>query len=120
MDETMARRLIACGWIVGAILGGLTVLGSLFNLGGLNIFNLLDAAIMLGLAYGTYRTSRICAVLALLYYAFNQMARLRMAHAATMNIGVIATVTVFCAAYIAGLVGTFAVHSHERSRNAAA
>ncbi|HVN90009.1 MAG TPA: hypothetical protein VMT61_09360 [Candidatus Binataceae bacterium] len=115
----MARRLITCGWIVGSILGVLTILGSLFNLGGLNIFNLIDAAIMLGLAYGTYRTSRICAVLALAYYAFNQMARLRMAHASSMHIGVIATVTVFCAAYIAGVVGTFGLRSNGGAAKAA-
>ncbi len=115
MDEKMARRLIACAWIVGTILGGLTIIGALFNLGGLNTYNLVDAAIILGVAYGTYRGSRICAGLGLLYYAFNQMARLRMAHAPEMNIGVITIVTLFCAAYIAGLVGTFALHSRGAS-----
>ena len=111
MGEKMARRLIRCGWIVGAILGGLTIFGSLFNLGGLNIYNLIDAVMILGLAYGTYRGSRICAGLALFYYALNQTAQLRMAHAPGMNMGVIATVVVFSAAYLAGVVGTFALHS---------
>ena len=106
----MARRLIACGWIVGLVLGGLTIIGALFNLGGLNIYNLIDAAIILGLAYGTYRGSRICAGLALLYFAINQMARLRMAHAPGMSARVTVTIAVLGGAYLAGVIGTFALN----------
>ena len=68
IDETMAERMVACGWIAAAIAGLATLVFSLTSSYGLTHYNLVDAALLFGLAYGIYRRSRICAVLALAYH----------------------------------------------------
>ena len=113
IGEKTANRLIAWGWIAGLILGGLTAVDAALKLGGLNGYNFIDAAIILGLAYGTYRKSRIGAGLAAAYYAVNQIIRFSMTHAAAPSASVIATIAIFGSAYLSGMIGTFALHGRK-------
>ena len=115
IDDTMAERMVACGWIAGAIAGLATLIFSLTSSYGLTHYNLVDAALLFGLAYGIYRHSRICAVLALAYHILN-----RLMIFSGQNVPPIAIVLtlMFAALYVLGVIGTF-VH-HARRRPAAA
>ena len=69
----MAERMVACGWIAAAIAALTTLTFSLTSSFGLTHYNLVDAALLFGLAYGIYRRSRTCAVLALAYHILNRL-----------------------------------------------
>ena len=112
----MAERMVACGWIAAAIAGFATLIFSLAESFGLNHYNLVDAAILLALAYGVYRRSRTCAVLALAYHILNRV----MLYAGTRDVPPITMVItlVFAALYVLGVIGTF-VHNARRRPAAA-
>jgi len=111
----MAERMVACGWIAAAIAGLATLIFSLTSSYGLTHYNLVDAALLFGLAYGIYRHSRICAVLALAYHILN---RLMIFYARDVPPIAIVLTLMFAALYVLGVIGTF-VH-HARRRPAAA
>jgi len=115
IDDTMAERMVACGWIAAAIAGLTTLIFSLTSSFGLTHYNLVDAALLIGLAYGIYRRSRTCAVLALAYHILN---RLMIFHARDVPPIAIVLTLMFAALYVLGIIGTF-VH-HARRRPAAA
>jgi hypothetical protein len=75
------------------------------------------ALVMSGLAYGTYRGGRTCAVLALLSFLFNQAALLE--RYGLRPSSTIALLLLFC--YLYGAIGTFRWHQLRNTlRNAAA
>lgn len=117
IDENTARRFIACGWIVATVLGFLTAVGALLGAFGLNPYNLIDAAIFFGLAFGVYRSSRVCAIALLLYHILNQALRLSVTHGIEPAGAAIAIL--IASAYILAIIGTFAAHSAP-SKNTAA
>ena len=111
----MAERMVACGWIAAAIAGLTTLVFALTSSFGLNHYNLVDAALLLGLAYGISRRSRTCAVLALAYHILNRA----MLYSARDLPPITTVITlIFAALYVLGVIGTF-VH-HARRRPAAA
>ena len=107
MDDKTIARLIACGWIAAAAAGLLTAVMIAF--GSLPKLSLLDAAALLGLAYGIRRRSRVCAVLALIYHIANR--GLVYLHVAHVPPAIVAGDLVFVTLYIFGVAGTFAAHS---------
>jgi hypothetical protein len=115
IDDTMAERMVACGWIAAAIAGLATLILSLTSSFGLTHYNLVDAALLFGLAYGIYRRSRICAVVALVYHILN---RLMIFYGHDVPPIAIVLTLMFAALYVLGVIGTF-VH-HARRRPAAA
>lgn len=116
IDDTMAERMVACGWIAAAIAGLATLAFSLTSSFGLNHYNLVDAAILLALAYGIYRRSRTCAVLALAYHVLNRAMLYANAHEMPPATTVITLI--FAALYVLGVIGTFVHHAHRRPATA--
>jgi hypothetical protein len=116
IDEKMTERMVACGWIAAAI-AGLITLGLSLNGGlGLTRLNLVDAALLLGLAYGIYRHSRTCALLVFFYHVGNRA--FIYSHAQHVPAAIVAADLIFAALYVLGIVGTFAHHARRRAQPA--
>ena len=113
IEEKTAKWMIACGWIAAASSGLLTAILAYNRTGGLNPLNLIDAALLLGLAYGIYRKSRLCALSALLYYAANQIIRLKMIPASVPMASLLVPIAIFVGAYLLGVAGTFVWHGQR-------
>src|SRR5260370_25104525 len=80
IDEKLTRIFIACGWIAAVIAGFFTTLCVMTGCFGLNKYNIVDMALLFGLAYGVYRRSRTCAVLLLAYDVASQAMLFRLGH----------------------------------------
>jgi hypothetical protein len=112
INEKMANGFIAAGWGAATIAGALTGFDAVLKMGGLNYFNLIDAGIYFGLAFGIFRKSRVCAGLLLLYYLVNQYTRVAIQHFPISISGLIVT-AIFIAAYLLAIVGTLEWHKKE-------
>ena len=65
IDDTTAERMVACGWIAASAAGMFMIVLAFmigFRIGWVYFAG---AAMLLALAYGIYRRSRVCAVLVL-------------------------------------------------------
>ena len=75
----LPRKHVTRAWMAATISAGLTLVVSIagalgiITLPGYDAWNLIDAAILGGLAYGVWRRSRVCAVLLLLYGVANMV-----------------------------------------------
>jgi hypothetical protein len=99
-----ANVMIAAGWIAAVIEGALTTILVFFSIARFVPANLIDAAILFGLAYGISRRSRICAALALIYQLANLVARFELQHIAYMSLGT-GLAFVFAVCYAFALIG---------------
>ena len=110
IDEKLTRIFVACGWVAGVIAGFFTTLCVMTGCFGLNKYNLVDMALLFGLAYGVYRRSRTCAVLLLAYDVASQamlLSRGRQPSAVAL-----VSAAIFFTAYALGVIGTFVSHAH--------
>jgi hypothetical protein len=120
IGEKAAKRLMACGWIAA----GFGATGGIYlSFAGraTNYFVLAEALLFLGLAYGIYRTSRICAVIALLLFVVERVAMYSVAAAlqnrsgGNVMAGFWPSAIIFTLLYLLGTIGTIAWHSRERA-----
>jgi hypothetical protein len=116
IGERTAFWFITIGWITAAISGLLTAFLAWKSAASLGPANFVDAALLLGLAYGIFRKSRVCAILALIYYLINQAARVRLLHGAIAPGDLLIGATIFISLYAIGIIGTFAWHRRELQR----
>jgi serine/threonine-protein kinase len=77
IPEDVLKR-IKHGWVAGLVSIAITTLFTVLALAGANPLGLdawafVDVVIMLGLVYGMYRKSRVCAVLIFLFFALNKI-----------------------------------------------
>jgi preprotein translocase subunit SecF len=77
-DEVLKK--IKHAWTAGLISAALTLLVTLLAVFGVKMlgfdaWEFLDVAFILGLTYGIYRKSRVCAVLMLVYFLISKMLR---------------------------------------------
>lgn len=113
IGKNMARWFIA-GGCLAAILGALGTIAFALSVGGLDPFNLGLAAVMLGLAYGIFRASRVSAILALVIYLverislYNSAAAIQSAHGGEVMTGFWISVLFFSALYLLGVIGAYA------------
>jgi hypothetical protein len=112
MGEKATFWFITVAWIAAGLSGLLTGFFAYQSASHLNPRNFVDAALLLGFAYGIFRKSRICAVLALIYYVINQIALVKMMHSAITANGLVGA-ALFVAVYVLGVVGTFAWHRKQ-------
>ncbi len=111
IDDMMAERMVVGGWLAAAIAGLTTLVFALASSFGLNHYNLVDAALLLGLAYGISRRSRTCAVLALAYHILNRA----MLYSARDVPPITTVITlIFAALYVLGVIGTFVLLARRR------
>ena len=119
-DKVLKR--IRNGWVAGVVSVAITLVLTLISvLGqtrafGLDGYAFIDIAIMLGLSYGVYRKSRVCAVLMLAFFLLNKI--IMWMNAGTPN-GVVMSL-VFFWLFGQGVVGTFEYHKLMRARGAEA
>jgi hypothetical protein len=115
IDDTMAERMVACGWIAASAAGvfmmALAFMAG-FRIGWLYIGG---AAVLLALAYGIYRRSRICAVLVLVNHLLG-VAGLFGHEVAPTELAVTLVLGVL---YVLGVIGTFVHHARRRPATAA-
>ena len=104
----VAEEYITIALIMALISGVGTILISLAGFQGVDVWNLADAAIVFGLAFGMYKKSRVCAVFLLLYYLYNRY--LLWIDFQDIKLFINITVILFSAGYILGLIGTFRYH----------
>lgn len=116
IDEKMTERMVACGWIAAAF-AGLFMIAWGFARGGEIVWvGLVAAAILLALAYGIYRRSRICALIVLLNHVVGFGGLL--GHARYVPPLEVAFALILGVLYVLGVVGTFLHHAHEREQPA--
>ncbi len=116
IDEKLTRIFIACGWIAAVIAGFFTTLCVMTGCFGLNKYNIVDMALLFGLAYGVYRRSRTCAVLLLAYDVASQAMLFRLGHQPSAV--ALVSAGVFFTAYALGVIGTFVAHAHDADKAA--
>jgi hypothetical protein len=107
--------MIAAAGITATLSGLLTAVLTIRHAANLNPLNLIDAAILLGLAVGIFRKSRICAILALAYYIINQALRVRLIPGQVPVEGLVVGIAIFVTLYGMGILGTFMWHQHSRA-----
>jgi hypothetical protein len=110
LDQKTARLFIMCG-VAAAALGGL---GAVYlSLQGAPFANLPIAALSLGLAYGIYRQSRACAVLAAVLYLLQRLgmyaeaSAMQQVRGGSVMTGFWISVALFTTLYALGIAGTF-------------
>ena len=111
IDDTMAARMVMCGWIAAVAAGGFMAVLSLMVGFPAGFFYLGGGAALIALAYGIYRRSRICAVLVLLNH-FLGIAKLFREGGNTPP-AMIAVTLVLGVLYLLGVIGTFVHHARR-------
>lgn len=106
------HRQIRDAWICATASGVITLVATLIGMAkdAGAAWQLLDVAIILGLAYGIYRRSRACAVLMLVYWIGAKAYEI----AETGRFSGWILAVLFAAAFAYGIKGTFAYHRLRR------
>nr|MBI3611908.1 hypothetical protein [Nitrospirota bacterium] len=104
-------RDIRNGWIAAVISGATTLIFTAIAMSGTSVYSftvweLIDVALVFGLAYGIYRQSRVCAIL-LLFYFVQAKIYLLMTGALASSTPI---VLVFLYFFVRAALGTFRYH----------
>ena len=111
IDEKMTERMVACGWIAAAVAGLFMIAWGFMQGGEVVWVGIIAAVILLALAYGIYRRSRVCASLVLINHVLGFEGLLRQAHyVPPLEIAVALILGVL---YLLGVVGTFLHHARN-------
>ena len=109
VDEVAANRFILVASITAVIGGILTTAMSFLGTFRFNVFNLIDAAILFGLAFGVYRKSRTCAIILLVYHLGTRFDMYQRTGNLSAAFGLVAIGVT--AIYFLAILGTFAFHA---------
>ena len=114
-----ALKDIKNAWVAGCIAGALTLAATLWAMSGVkilsfNAFSLIDVAVVVGLAFGIYKKSRVCAVLMLINFLFAKF----MLFQESGRTSDIPLILVFVYYYYKGVLGTFSYHKLVGKANA--
>ena len=112
-----ATWFLACG-CVAAIFGALGGILFAASIGSFDMFNMLQAILLLALGIGTFLASRVCATVAFAIYLYERASMYYMALAyqsGSGGSGVIAgfwiSAIIFSCLYILGIIGAFSWHA---------
>jgi hypothetical protein len=113
IDDTMAERMVTCGWVAASAAGVFLI--ALAFMAGFRVgwLYLAGAAVLLVLAYGVYRRSRICAVLVLVNHVLG-FAGLFTSVSDVPPIELAVTL-VLAILYALGVIGSFVHHARRRA-----
>ena len=105
------QRDIRNGWIAGVISGTVTLAVTLISMFaapvmGFGAWELLDVALIFGLAFGISRRSRTCAILLLIYFLISKFILLAQNPSASS----VPMALVFIYFYVRAVIGTFRYH----------
>jgi hypothetical protein len=116
IDEKMTERMVACGWIAAAVAGLFMVAWGFMQPGEAVWVGIIASIILLALAYGIYRRSRVCALFVLINHVVGFEGLMRHAHyVPPLEIAVALILGVL---YLLGVVGTFLHHAHGHEQPA--
>jgi hypothetical protein len=111
-------KKIRNAWTAGLISAVITTIVVLIAMSGTSIlgmsaYQLIDVAVILGLTFGIYKKSRVCAVLMLGYFAFAKYVLISEGHAGGSSLFMS---LIFFYFYVQGVIGTFAYHKHLKQQ----
>ena len=107
-------RKIKRAWVAALVLAGMTLIFRLIavqygaRISPFSAGTLIDTALILGLAFGIYKKSRVCAVLMLIYCILSKI--LFMAAIGKLSVTATVIVLIFVYFFWQGVWGTFAYH----------
>ncbi len=115
MTQEAALKHIKQAWVAGIISAGITLLVILVAASGSTVFaklgvdwwSLIDVVTVLGLSFGLYKKSRICAVLLFVYFVGSKI----ILWATMGNVRGVTMAILFGYFFFQGIRGTFAYHS---------
>ena len=115
MTQEAALKHIKQAWVAGLISAGITLLVILVAASGSTVFaelgidwwSLIDVVVILGLAFGLYKKSRICAVLLFVYFVGSKI----ILWATVGSVRGVPMAILFGYFFFQGIRGTFAYHS---------
>jgi serine/threonine-protein kinase len=115
VPDDIAKK-IKHAWIAGCISGGITLAFTLLAISGTSIlfssaWELVDVALIFGLAFGISRKSRTCAILMLVYFI---SAKIFIMSETGKPSGILLAI-VFIYYYWQGVSGTFAYHKLKQT-----
>ena len=117
MSIEESRRHVRNACVAGLVSAGVTLVLSVGGLFGFTLWELVDAVLIVGLTYGIWKFSRICAVVMLAYFVIGRV----MLWAQTgmpRSIGLLVAL-VFIYFYGQAVRATFGYHKTRRSSTAA-
>lgn len=110
IDDTMAERMVACGWLAASTAGLLMIVMAFYApAGALRPVYFLGAAVLFALAYGIYRRSRVCAAIVLANHFLGVVGLVLQPH--VIPPVQIAIALVLGVLYVLGTIGTFVLHA---------
>jgi len=107
-NEKRIKIFVLCAAVSAFIAGFLTLLISFTGMFGFNLFNLIDAAIFIGLGFGVLKKSRSCAIILFIYHIFNKFDMWTRTQDLMISAGFFSVF--FAVMYLMGIMGTFAHH----------
>ncbi len=117
MDNEKTLKYIKNAWTTAIACSLITLLGVIISiLGnsdflGLNLYRLVDVVLLLGLAFGVYKKSRVCAVILFVCFTLNQ---LYLVSSGMSNGGGIIVGIAFGRWFFQGIIGTIDYHKIKK------
>lgn len=110
-------KKIKASWIAALVSGGITLVITLIAMSGTPVlgfsaWELIDVALIFGLAFGIYKKSRACAVIMLIYFIIAKVILIF----ATGNVTGIPLAIAFLYCFWQGVDGTFAYHKLKKKQ----
>jgi len=110
-------KKIRNAWIAAVVSGCVTLavillsISGVVNLFGFSAWELIDVALVFGLAFGIYKKNRICAVVMLVYFIASKIFLISL----TGKLTGVPMAVFFGYFFWQGVSGTFAYHKHRKS-----
>ena len=123
MNPSMAKAFIACGALAAGLGGAVTAIVVVDSVVGGQLIAYAIPAIFIALAYGIYRKSRVCALIAFVTFAvmrfrfYHLAVLMQNAHGGAVMRGFWISVAVFGLLYLLGVIGTIAWHMRAPERD---
>jgi hypothetical protein len=117
MDNEKALKCIKSAWTTAIACSLITLLAIIISvLGnndflGLNLYSLINVVLGLGLAFGVYKKSRVCAVILFIFYVVGQ---LEILISGMGSIGSFIMSVAFATGYFQGIRGTIHYHKNKK------
>lgn len=117
MDNEKALKYIKSAWMTAIACSLITLLGVIIsilansNFLGLSLDALVDVVLLLGLAFGVYKKSRVCAVILFIYFV---LGKIYMLSSGAINRGAIMMSIAFGIWFFQGIIGTIHYHKNKK------
>lgn len=109
IDESMTERMVVCGWVAAVVAGLYMIAWGLMQPANGVWVGAAAAVVLLALAYGIYRRSRVCALIVLVNHVIGFGGLL--VHAGYVPSAEIAIAILLGVLYVLGTAGTFLHHA---------